>query len=647
LTTELQVAQSEKPGTLASPPLRDTTVTLPAGLVPNPAAANGLQGCSEAQIGWLGAAGTSNGGLTNFSEAAPACPEASKIGSVEVSTPVLENPLVGSIYLAEQNGNPFGVVLGAYIVIDDPATGIIVKLPGRLHLDEHTGQVTGVFDEAPQTPFSDLKLRFFGGQTGELATPEGCGTYTSTGQLTPWSAPGSPVAVSSSFQVNAGCTPGFAPAFTAQTTSPQAGGYSPFVLSFSRQDNEQEISGLTVSLPAGLSAKIAGVAKCSETQIQTAAANPSGRAEQENPSCPVASEVGSVQATAGVGGEPLLTTGKAYLTGPYKGAPLGLAVIVPAIAGPFDLGNVVVRTALYISPSDAHVTAVSDPFPTIIDAANNDGEPDDGFPIRMRSITVTLNRAGYILNPTNCTPATINAAFTSTTGNTSPASSRFQAGGCRELPFKPTFQVTTAGHASKLNGASLKVRVTSPPGDANIAKVRTDLPKQLPSWLPTLQKACLDSVFTANPASCPPGSLVGTATATTPLLATPFTGPAYLVSHGGAAFPDLEIVLQSEQIEIILDGKTDIKKGITISDFETIPDAPVTTFELNLPTGPNHVLATNIPEKLNHNLCGQTLNMPTLITAQNNATTKQTTKITITGCKKTAKKHKKTKKAKH
>ena len=430
--------------------------------------------------------------------------------------------------------------------------------------------------------------------------------------------------------------------FTAQTTSPQAGSYSPLVLTFSRQDSEQEISGLTVSLPPGLTAKIAGVAKCSDAAIQAAASNPSGASRLAHPSCPAASEVGTVQTGSGVGPDPLFLPGKAYLTGPYKGAPLGLVVIVPAVTGPFDLGNVVVRTALYINPNDAHVTAVSDPFPTIIDAKGADGVTD-GFPDRIRTVSITLNRSAYVLNPTNCTPMSINAAFTSTQGASSDAASRFQAGGCRELAFKPSFTVSTQGHASKADGASLRVRVTSAFGQANIAKTKVDLPLKLPSRLTTLQKACIDTIFEKNPAACPEGSLVGSATAVTPLLATPFTGPAYLVSHGNAKFPDLEIVLQSEGIELILDGKTDIKKGITISDFETVPDAPVSSFELTLPEGPNSALATNIPEKLNHNLCGQSLTMPTLITGQNGAVIKQTTKVTVTGCptpKKKTTKHK-------
>jgi hypothetical protein len=648
LSFDLKIPQqTETPETLATPPLRDTTVTLPAGLIPNPAAAPALAGCSEAQIGWLG------GSLTNFTAAAPTCPNASKIGSVEVVTPLLEKPLVGSLYLAKQNENPFASVpagrsvLAGYIVIDDPTTGVVVKVPGELFADPSTGQITGTFDEAPQMPFSELKLRFFGGTPGEVATPEGCGSFTSSGLFTPWSTPTATRALGS-FSLSSGCAQGFAPAFSASTSSPQAGSYSPFTLSFSRQDSEQDLSGLTVTLPPGLEAKIAGVGKCPESALAAAEANPSGAAEIADPSCPASSEVGTVQSSSGVGPDPLVLSGKAYLTGPYKGAPLGLAVIVPAIAGPLDLGNVVVRSALFINPSDGHVTAVSDPLPSIIDATGANGHKN-GFQDRIRAVNITLNRAGYVIDPTNCTPMSITAAFTSTTGTASTASTRFQVIGCGELPFTPSFKVSTQGHASKAGGASLHVHVTSAPGQANIGKTKVDLPKQLPSRLTTLQKACLASVFAANPAACPEASLVGTATATSPLIAAPFTGPAYLVSYGSAKFPDLELVLQSEGITLVLDGHTDIKHGITISDFETLPDAPVSSFELTLPTGPYSALATDLPEKLHYNLCGQTLNMPTLITGQNGATVKQTTKINITGCPtaKHTKKKTKPKKKKH
>ena len=626
LNIGITVPQSETPAVRATPPLENATVTLPAGLIVNPAAAGGLAGCSPAQVGWRG------GSVANFSPDAPTCPDASKIGSVDVTTPLLSGPLHGSIYLASQNDNPLGALLAAYIVIDDPATGVVVKIPGRLSTDPATGQITGSFDENPQLPFSDLKLSFFGGTRGELATPESCGTFTTSTVLAPWSLDGSepPASPFDSFSITGGCTPGFAPSFTAGTVSPQAASFSPFVLSFSRQDSEQEISGLTVSLPPGLIAKIAGVGECSDPQIAAAAANPSAAAELASPNCPAASQVGTVQAGAGAG-EPLFLSGKAYLTGPYRGAPYGLAVIIPVAAGPFDLGNVVVRSQLRIDPNDADVTAISDPFPTIIGAKGADGVTD-GFPIRMRRVDVTLDRPQFTLNPTNCEPLAISAALTSTQGATAAESSRFQAAGCRELPFRPSFSASTQGRASKADGASLIVGVTQKPGEADIHKVDLQLPKALPSRLSTLQKACTLAQFEASPAGCPEGSFIGTATAHTPILGVPLTGPAILVSHGGAAFPDVEFLLQGEGVDITLDGKTDIKNGITYSRFETVPDAPISSFETVLPVGPHSVLGAYVPGSNHYNFCGQRLTLPTTITAQNGAVVTQTTKLGVTGC---------------
>jgi hypothetical protein len=650
LNVDMRIAQSEAPSTLGAPPLRDAVVTLPVGVTVDPSSAGGLQACSEAEIGYTGYNAASE--TQEFTDAAPACPEASKIGTVELSTPLLASVLHGSVYLATQTENPFGSLLAGYIVVNDPDTGVVVKIAGELKTNPVTGQITGVFRNNPQFPFSELKLHFKGGSRGVLATPEACGTYTTTSQLTPWSAPdtGPPAELADSFQVSSGCVSGFAPSFTAGTTNTQAGAYTPFVMSFSRSDTDQELSGLQVTLPPGLLAKIAGVPLCTEAQLAAAAANPSGASETANPSCPAASQIGTVQAGAGPGATPYFVSGKAYLTGPYKNGPYGIAVIVPAVAGPFDLGNVVIRSALHIDPTDAHVTVISDPFPTFI---NN-----TGIPVRLRRVDVTIERPDFTFNPTSCAPMSITASLSSTGGVTAGGSSRFQASGCGELPFKPSFAASTSGVTSKLDGASLTVNISQKPGEANIHKVDVQLPYALPSRLTTLQKACLEAQFNTNPAGCPAGSNIGTATATTPDLAAPLTGPAYLVSHGGAAFPDVEFVLQGAGIMIILDGKTDIKKGITYSNFETVPDAPITSFQTSFPEGPHSALSAN------RNLCATTtqtttkhvtrrvhghlkhltiktkktvlqpLLMPTTITAQNGATIKQTTTITTTGCPK-------------
>jgi hypothetical protein len=647
LSFELKIPQPEAPGTLATPPLRDASVTLPLGLTVDPSAASGLAACSEAQIGWLG------GSVTNFTAAPPTCPEASKVGSVEVLTPLLAKPLVGSVYLATQDENPFHTLLAGYIVIDDPATGTVVKIAGNLTPNPQTGQITGVFDENPQLPFSDLKLHFFGGSRGDLATPEGCGTYTTTSDLMPWSAPesGPDATPSDSFQINSGCVSGFAPAFGAGTVNPQAGAFSPFTLSFSRQDNEEGLAGLTVSLPPGLSARFAGVTECSDAQLAAAAAS-SGAGEQASPNCPSSSLLGTVTTATGPGPNPFVVGGKAYLTGPYKGAPFGVAVVVPALAGPFDLGTVVIRQALYVDPHDAHGTDVSDPFPTIL----------QGIPLRIKSVNVTLDRPGFTFNPTSCEPKAVNATFTSTGGRSAPVSSRFQAAGCGELPFHPQFMVSTQGKTSKANGASLTVKVAQKPGEANIHKVDLQLPLILPARLTTLQKACTEAQFNANPAGCPVASVIGTATAVTPVLSVPLSGPAYLVSHGGAAFPDVEFVLQGEGVTVLLDGGTDIKKGITYSRFETVPDAPISSFETVLPEGPHSALTANgdlcsqtrvvtVRKRVVRRVHGRTrhvtrsvrevvppsLSMPTTITGQNGLTIHQSTPIKVTGCAKSKK----------
>jgi hypothetical protein len=622
LSANIEVPQNETPTGLASSSLENTSVELPAGVSVSPSAANGLEACSEAQIGL-------------HSEAAAECPSGSKIGTVEITSPLIADHLTGGVYVARQGENPFGSLLAMYIAAE--ADGARVRLAGHIVADPVTGQLTTTFTETPQIPFNDFKLNLFGGRRGALATPNACGAPSTNVSLAPWDGLGA-TSFSEPFTTSTGCVDGFAPSFEAGTVSAQAGAYAPFTLSFSRGDSEENFAGATVTLPPGLIGKIAGVAQCSDAQL-AAAAGKSGVAELASPSCPAGSLIGTVQTTAGPGPSPVSVSGKAYLTGPYKGGPYGIAVVVPAVAGPYDLGTVVIRQSLRIDPRDAHVTDTSDPFPTIL----------QGVPLRLKSVNVTLDRPGFTFNPTSCEPKTINATLESTGGAKAGVSSHFQATNCATLKFAPKFSASTAGRASKANGASLDVKVGYPTGPegtyANIKAVKVDLPKQLPSRLTTLQKACLAATFEANPANCPKASNVGTATATTPVLNVPLTGPAYIVSHGGEAFPDLEIVLQGENVTLILVGNTQIKNGITSSTFKTVPDAPVSSFELKLPTGQYSILGANVPQSKKYNLCGQTLPMPTMITAQNGAVIKQTTKIAVTGCPNAkVKKHKQTKK---
>jgi hypothetical protein len=634
---------------LAAPDLKDATVRLPAGVSVSPSAADGLEGCyaegprginiGSGNLGPEGrdlgdpeatelGAGHAGGNASPYDDrlyhTAPGhCPAGSTLGTVEVETPLLPaHMLTGHIYLAQPQcggtGQPGcteasatnGELYGLYLEVE--GAGVLIKLKGKVEANSATGQLTTTFAENPQLPFSELKLHLKGGPRAPLANPQSCGTYTTESNLTPWSAPVTPDATpSSSFPITGCAGSPFAPSFSAGTVIPSAGAYSPFTLTFSRKDGEQDLSGLTVTTPPGLLGKIAGVSQCPEAQANAGTCGPE-------------SQIGTTTVASGSGSAPLYLTGRVYLTGPYGGGPFGLSIVVPAVAGPFNLGNVVVRASIAINPVTAAITTTSNPLPQMI----------DGVPTRLQTVNVTLDRPGFIFNPTNCDAQAVTGTITSAQGTSVGVSSPFAAAGCANLPFKPTFAVSSQGQASKADGASLDVKVTSGTGQANIGMVKVDLPKQFPSRLTTLQKACLASVFEANPAGCPKESDVGTATAVTPVLAHPLIGPAYLVSHGGAAFPDLEIVLQGEGITLVLDGQTDIKKGVTSSMFRSVPDAPISTFELKLPTGPYSVLGANLPASAKYSLCGQTLAMPTEITGQNGAVVKQTTKIALAGCAK-------------
>jgi hypothetical protein len=651
----LKVPQAENHlGLLATPDLKNAVVSFPAGVSVSPSAANGLVACQETgpqginiTHGWTPtgqepldekdpeAMEVQADGLPHV---APGhCPLASQIGEVEVSTPILAAPLKGHVYIAEPQCGEEGQapctpadasdgrLFGIYLEIS--GSGIIVKLKGDVTVNTQTGQLTTSFTENPQFPFSELKLKLNGGPRAPLANPQSCGSFTATSDLTPWSTPVTPDATpSASFPV-AGCTNAFAPAFNAGTTNTNAGAYSPFTLTFSRRDGEQDLSGLTVNMPPGLVGKIAGISECPE-------------AEANAGTCPAASRVGTATAAAGAGADPYWQSGPVYLTGPYNGAPFGLSVVVPANAGPYHLGNIVTRAAIHINPETAAVTVVSNPLPQMI----------DGVPLRVQTVNVTVGEGDdFTFNPTSCSQESIGATISSAQGASVGVSSGFQATGCASLPFKPGFSASTVGKASKADGASLDLKVTSSAGQANIAKLDLEIPKQLPSRLTTLQKACTEAQFNANPAGCPSASDVGTAKVFTPVLGNPLAGPIYLVSHGGAAFPDVEVILQGEGVQIVMDGKTQIKNGVTYSHFETVPDAPFTSFEAKLPTGKYSIFGSYLPAKAGYSFCGQSLSLPVTLTGQNGAVLKQTAKVGVTGCPKAktaVKKKAKKKKAK-
>ncbi len=429
--------------------------------------------------------------------------------------------------------------------------------------------------------------------------------------------PGTPDAAPSSFFGVEGCAspPGLDPGFLAGTVTPQAGKFSAFTLNLSRNDREQFVKGIQVRTPPGLLGMLSSVPLCGEP-----AAN--------NGTCPEASRIGTTRVASGAGSHPFEIEGSVYLTGPYGGAPFGLSVVTHAVAGPFNLGLVVVRARIQVNPETSTLTITTDEtgahaIPQII----------FGVPLRLKRVTVNIDRPNFMFNPTNCGAQQITATVSGSQDATANVSSPFAVGGCKSLVFKPRFTVSTSGHTNRRNGASLDTKLSYPPGSmgsaANIAQVKVSLPKQLPSRLTTLQKACPAATFSANPAACPPGSVVGIARSSTPLLPVGLLGPVYFVSHGGEAFPSLIIVLQGDNVRVDLTGTTFINKaGITSSTFKTVPDVPVNTFELYLPQGKYSALAAN------GNLCKtqSKLIMPTTFIAQNGAQIKQNTKISVKNC---------------
>ncbi len=641
LDVSLVVPQTwENPNSISTANLKDATVALPEGITANPSLAAGLGACTPAQY-----AAESSG-----SPPGAGCPAESKIGSIEIETPLLSEKLPGAIYIATPYDNPFGEpehlggsLLALYVVAKDPEKGILIKVAGKIAPNPITGQLVTTFLNNPQQPFSKFTLKFRPGATAPLVSPPACGAYTTQAALTPWSAPLEPKLVSSSFETTQGvhegpCPSGGVPPFKPQvisgTQNNAASTYSPFYLRIVREDGEQELTRFSTTLPPGLTGNLSGIPFCPDASIQLAKAE-TGAQEEAEPSCPAASEIGHTIVEVGVGSVLAQTPGKVYLAGPYNGAPLSVVSITAAKVGPFDLGTVVIRFALNINPTTAQVEVSangSDPIPHII----------KGIVVHVRDIRVYMDREKFIINPTNCSPLSITDTIDGAGADpTNPAdqvpvgvSTPFEAADCSSLAFKPGFKVSTSGRTSKANGASLSVKLTIPGAlgtQANIAKVKVELPKALPSRLTTLRKACLAATFEANPADCPAESIVGHATALTPIVPVPLTGPAYFVSHGGEAFPSLIIVLQGYGITVDLVGSTFIneKTGITSSTFKTVPDVPVGTFELTLPQGPFSALAAN------RNLCtGKALTMPTEFLAQNGAEIRQSTKIAVTGCPK-------------
>jgi hypothetical protein len=615
-TADLHVPQESltDPSQLAQPNLKKAVVTLPEGLQVNPSSANGLASCSEAQMGYEpGKSYPLN--PTVFDEAPVTCPDASKIGTFRVKTPLLEEKneaeqLNGTIYLAAQEANPFHSLIGLYLVVENARYGITLKLPGKVEPDPTTGQLTATFDDNPQVPFEDLTLNFRGGgPRSTLATPEVCGHYATTGSLEPWSAPesGPPAQISEAgFDVTTGCsssaaTRPFSPTLEAGTTGTQAGAYSPLVIKVGRKDGEQELRSLDFTLPKGLLGKLAGIPYCPDASIAAAEAV-SGVAEEAAPSCPAASRIGSVDTAAGVGAEPFHVPGSVYLAGPYKGAPLSSVVITPAVAGPFDLGDVVVRAPLYVDPESAQITAKSDPIPTIL----------KGIPLKVRQVSITLDRPDFTLNPTSCDPMSVTAQIAGSNGAAADPANRFQVGGCKSLKFKPKLKLSLQGSTKRTGFPAVKAVLTYPKQGAyaNIARAQVNLPHSEFFEQDNLNKICTRPVLLEG--KCPKKTIYGKAKAWTPLLDKPLEGPVYVVGGFGYKLPALVADLDG-QIRVLLKGKVDSGPNHGIRNtFEAVPDAPVSRFVLELKGGKNYGLLIN-----SENLCKKPQRAIARFTAQN------------------------------
>jgi hypothetical protein len=590
---EVEIKQAQGTPERASSPLRDVELALPAGLAVNPAQASGLGACTQAQIGFT----ASDDQGPHFSKGPQSCPAAAKVGTVEVTSPllvardavhkVLKDPetgepvleaLKGSIYVATPFANPFGSLLAIYLVVEDEKTGVIAKLAGKGTLDPQTGQITADFEENPEFPLASVRAHIFGGARGALVTPPTCGPHAAATEMVPWSAPeGKDASPQSSFQMSSAPSGGpcasseaqlpNAPKLIAGTESPAAAKYSPLLFKLSREDGTQRLGKIEATLPTGLLAKLAGVGECPEEGIAKAHSREApqmGAAELADPSCPAPSQIGVATAAAGAGPNPFYTQGKVYLAGPYKGAPLSVVAIAPAVAGPFDLGAVVNRSALYLDPETGQGRIVSDPLPTIL----------HGVPIDLRSVAVRAERSQFTLNPTSCDEKSFGGQAISTLGQAAPLFERFQVGGCKSLPYKPKFSARLKGPVHRGAHPSFRAVFTAGPGEANTAAISFTFPKSEFIDQAHFRTICTRVQFAAN--QCPAGSVYGHVTVHTPLLDFPLTGSAYLRSSSHK-LPDLVLALRGPAYQpIALDavGRVDSVNGGLRVRFQAVPDAP-------------------------------------------------------------------------
>jgi hypothetical protein len=611
VTAELTLPHASGNKEIDSSQLNDAVVTLPEGMTLNPSAAHGLQACKPSQI--------------HMEEPlAATCPYGSKIGTVTINVPDLPpESLKGNIYLG---GSEAGQITGQpyvmYLNAESARYGVTVRLKGTVEANVTTGRVVATFEKNPEQPFSEVILHFKDGPLAPIANPLACGTATTETKLVPYIGAEFTKTPSTAFTVdNNGAGEAcksplpFAPTQASESQPATGGASTNFSFTVTRPSGQQYLSQIKTVLPAGLVGRIPAVSLCTEAQVAEATAGTGG--------CPASSRIGSVTVLAGAGSAPYQFTGSAYLTGPYSGAPYGMAIVVPANAGPFSLGNVVTHETINVEPYTSRVV-VAGSVPTIY----------KGIPLRMQSLNVEVNRQGFMLNPTSCKTLLTESTLTgitllgSSTTTTASVSSPLVTEECNKLAFKPSFAAIAGAKTSRTNGANIEVNIGQPGGQANILQVTTTLPKQLPVRLSTLAKACLAATFEAGPApgGCSKEANVGTVKATTPVLPGTLTGTAWLVSHGNEAYPNLDLILNGDGVTVILVGRTKVSNSQITTSFNTLPDVPVSNISLYLPSGSNSVLGAN------GSLCRSKLTMPTTLVGQNLATILMSPVIAVRNC---------------
>jgi hypothetical protein len=597
LDTSLKVPQQISPETPSASEIRAAKVSLPEGFSINPNAADGKTTCSDAEA------------LIGTTEEAQ-CPEFAKVGTTELLSSALPGPIFGGIYLGEPRpGERYRLILTA----DGHATHI--KLPGTARTDPQTGKLDVIFENLPQSPFTEFNLHFFGSERGLLATPTKCGSYAVNTEFTPWASELPEQTSTQFFKIESGpggtpcpgATRPFGPQMRAVGGTNGAGSFSPLSVTVDRPDGDQNLSTIQVKTPPGFSGKVAGIPYCSNETLAAISAR-SGYAEQASPSCPAASQVGTGWAGAGAGSRPLYVPSKVYLAGPYKGAPISFAIVTPAVSGPYDLGTVVVRAAADIDPVTAQITTTSDPLPEIL----------EGIPLRLRTVMINLDRPGFTLNPTSCDPFAIGSLLTGNEGAGATPATHFQTANCENLDYAPKLATKLTGSTKRRGHPALTTVLTQPAGQANTSRAIVTLPRSEILDQAHIGTVCTRVQFADD--ACPEKSIYGSASAVTPLLDQPLQGPVYLRSSSHN-LPDLVAALKgpaSQPIEIDLSGRIDTVNQSLRASFESVPDQPVAKFTLKMLGGAKGLLINTV------NLCKKPHSTDVKFTAHSGAAVNQT-----------------------